>query len=519
MQGRASSGRNAAVVGAAIGLSRLAGLVRERIFAHYFGNSVAADAFKAALRIPNLLQNLFGEGVLSASFIPVYARLRAEGDDKEAARVASVVAALLGLVVSVLVLAGVLATPLFVDVVAPGFTGDKREATIRLVRILFPGTGLLVLSAWCLGVLNSHRRFFLSYVAPVVWSLAQIAACVVAGRYAHGYPLAEWVAWAAVAGSLLQILVQLPTVLSLLSRFRPRIETASKNVREVTRNFGPVVVSRGVVQISAYIDSMLASWLPTGAVAAIAYAQILYTLPISLFGMAVSAAELPEMSSVLGGEAEVGAELRSRIARASGRIAYFVVPSCVAFVLFGDVASALVFQTGRFTREDATYVWSILAGASVGLLGVTLGRLYASAYYALRDTRTPLRFAVIRLVLTAGLGAFASLALPGLLGVAKSWGAAGLTASAGIAGWIEFLLLRRSLRARIGAIETERGGVAKPWLAALVAAGAAFSLRGVALGPVLGGCVVLAAFGAVYVLVTRLLGVPTARELLRRARP
>jgi putative peptidoglycan lipid II flippase len=518
MPAKASSGRSAAVVGAAIFLSRIAGLVRERVFAHYFGSSAAADAFKAALRIPNLLQNLFGEGVLSASFIPVYARLHAKGQDEEAARVASVVASVLSLIVSVLVLAGVWATPVLIDVVAPGFTGDKREATIRLVRILFPGTGLLVMSAWCLGVLNSHRKFFLSYAAPVVWNLAQIAVLLLAGRVSRGYPLAEWVAWGAVLGSALQILVQLPTVLSLLRTFRPSLNAASESVREVGRNFGPVVVSRGVVQISAYIDSILASWLPTGAVAALAYAQIVYTLPISLFGMAVSAAELPEMSSVLGGEQEVRAELARRIGRAALRIAYFIVPSSVALLLLGDVVSSLLFQTGRFTRDDAVYVWTILAGSTVGLYAVTLGRLYSSAYYALRDTRTPLRFAVVRLVLTAGLGWFAALVLPGLLGVARSWGAAGLTASAGVAGFVEFLLLRRSLHARIGVVRTPRSAVAKLWASALAAGAGAWWLRRYAPGPVLGGGVVLGAFGALYLGLTRALGVETARDILRRIR-
>src|SRR5262245_4039057 len=177
------------MVAAGILLSRIIGLVRNRVFAHYFGTSDAADAFNAAFRIPNFLQNLFGEGVLSASFIPVYAGLRARGQEEEARTAAGVVAALLGLAVSVLVLAGVLLTPWLIDVIAPGFEGEKREATIRLVRILFPGAGLLVLSAWCLGILNSHGRFFLSYAAPVIWNLTIIATLIwFGGRYSD-YPL------------------------------------------------------------------------------------------------------------------------------------------------------------------------------------------------------------------------------------------------------------------------------------------------------------------------------------------
>ncbi|MBN1606615.1 MAG: murein biosynthesis integral membrane protein MurJ [Polyangiaceae bacterium] len=513
-----SSAQSAAWVGLGIFLSRVAGLVRERVFAHYFGNLVAADAFRAAVRIPNLLQNLLGEGVLSASFIPVYARLRAEGRDQTASQVASAVAALLALLVSVLVALGVMAAPWLVALLAPGFEGQKREATVLLVRILFPGIGLLVLSAWCLGVQNSHRRFFLSYAAPILWNLAQIGVLLIGGARVRGYPLAEWLAWGAVLGSLLQLAVQLPVVLRLLGAFRPAFGLVREHVREVTHNLGPVVLGRGVVQLSAYVDSVLASWLPSGAVAALGYAQILYMLPISLFGMAVSAAELPEMSSLIGSTEDIHRALRHRLARGLARIAFFVVPSSVAFLLLGDVLSALLFQTGRFSHDDAVYVWTILGGSAVGLLAVTFGRLYASVYYALRDTRTPLRFALVRLVLTATLGWVAALELPGWLGIRPAWGAAGLTASAGVAGWIEFVLLRRSLHARLGKVALAASLLGKLWLAAGLGAMAAWAVRwGLPAGqidhPVWSGLVILSLYGLVYLAAAWLLGVATAREL------
>ena len=162
------SGSGAFFVGAGILLSRIVGLIRESVFAHYLGNSLAAAAFKAAIRIPNVLQNLFGEGVLSASFIPVYARLIGRGDREEADRVAGAVFGILSLLTSLLVVAGVLGAPVLIDVIAPGFKGEERALTLRLVQILFPGVGFLVVSAWCLGILNSHRRFFIGYAAPVV---------------------------------------------------------------------------------------------------------------------------------------------------------------------------------------------------------------------------------------------------------------------------------------------------------------------------------------------------------------
>ncbi|HZF10356.1 MAG TPA: murein biosynthesis integral membrane protein MurJ [Thermoanaerobaculia bacterium] len=515
--------RAAGLVAAGILLSRLAGLVRGRVFAHYFGASDAADAFTAALRIPNFLQNLFGEGVLSASFIPVYAGLLGRGEEKEANRVAGVIAAVLSLLTAGLVLLGVLATPFLIDVIAPGFSGEKREWTIRLVRLLFPGVGLLVLSAWCLGVLNSHRRFFLSYAAPVVWNFTMIAAMLAFGRGSGGlYRLAAIVAVAATIGSALQIALQLPTVLRLARGLRLSLDTGSAHVREVFRSFGPVVLSRGVVQVSAYIDQILASFLGSGAVASLNYAQTLYTLPVSLFGMAVSASELPEMSratGAAGGTEEVAAYLRGRLASGLRRIAFLVVPSAMAFLALGDVVAGLLFQTGRFGHSAAVYVWAILAGSAVGLLASTLGRLYSSTFYALHDTRTPLRYAVVRVLLTTGLGYLCALPLPRALGLDPKWGAAGLTASAGAAGWVEFLLLSRGLGRRIGAVRLPGSFLARLWGAALAGAALGWGVK-LLLGargevhPLLLGISALGVYGVGYFAASALLGLPEARQIV-----
>ena len=511
------------MVAAGILLSRIVGLIRSRVLAHFLATSDAADAFAAAFRIPNFLQNLFGEGALSASFIPVYAALLARDDREEAGRVAGAIGAILALAMSVLVLAGVLATPILIDAIAPGFEGEKRELAIRLVRILFPGAGLLVLSAWCLGVLNSHRKFFLSYAAPVIWNVAIIAALIVAGPRMGQYPLAVVAAWASVAGSALQIAIQLPTVLAVARGIRPSLDLASANVRTVIRNFMPTFLSRGVVQISAYVDALLASLLPTGAVAALAYAQTLYTLPVSLFGMSVSAAELPAMASATGDAAEVAAQLRARLDAGLRQIAFYIVPSAVAFAALGQVLAAALFQSGQFTRDDSFYVWGILAGSAVGLLAGTMGRLYSSGFYALRDTRTPLRFAVIRVVLTTALGYLAAIPLPGWLGIPSRWGVAGLTASAGMAGWVEFVLLRRALNERIGPTGLQRPLAARLWGAALLAAGLAGAVAWtldapLQRHPVLYALAVLGVYGPVYFSMASALGVTEAAALWRRFR-
>ena len=511
-----SSRQFAFLVAAGILLSRIAGLIRDRVFAHYFGNSDAADAFRAAFRIPNLLQNLFGEGVLSASFIPVYARLLASDDHEEARKTAGAIAALLMLTTAVIVLLGVLTTPWLIYAIAAGFHGEKRELTILLVRILFPGAGLLVASAWCLGVLNSHRKFFLSYTAPVLWNIAMIVGMISFGAGRAQNSLVVITAWASVVGSALQVGVQLPTVLKVLGGLKLTLAHQAENVRTVIRNFFPVFVGRGVVQISAYVDAFLASWLPTGAVAALAYAQTLYTLPVSLFGMSVSAAELPVMSGAIGEADEVAGILRSRLNNGLRQITFLVVPSVVGFLVLGDVIVAAIYQSGRFVHSDVIYVWGILMGSTVGLLASTLGRLYSSAYYALRDTRTPLRYAIVRVVLTTILGYLGALPIPRLLGVEARWGVAGLTISAGMASWVEFTLLQRELRHRIGHVGVASGFLAQVWVAALVAAGAARGLTYL-LGPrghIVLAVLVLGLYGVVFFGVSLALKLPEAHSMI-----
>lgn len=512
-------GGAALLVAAGILLSRLAGLVRQRVLGHYLGTFPAADAYTAALRIPNFLQNLLGEGVLSASFIPVYAALRARGEDDQARKVAGAVAGLLALVTGLFALLGVAATPWLLDAIAPGFSGQTRALAIVLVRIFFPGISLLVLSAFCIGVLNSHHRFFLSYAAPVVWSAAIIAALIGGARASHGDParIAIWAAWGAVVGGALQLSVQLPLVVRLLGRgARLSVGRGDAHVAEVVRNFLPVVAGRGVVQLSAYVDTLIASWLPTGTVAAFGYAQTIYTLPVSLFGMAVSAAALPSMSADAGTREKLHAQTESGL-RA---IAFPVVASVAAFLALGDVICAALFQTGRFGERDVNYVWLILAGSTFGLLAATMGRLYSSAFYALRDTRTPLRYAILRVLLTAALGVFCGLYLPRLLGVDARYGAAGLTASAGAAGWIEFALLRRGLSRRIGMAHLPRGLLPRLWAAAAAGAALAWGVKLALppLHPVLRAALVLGVFGSAYLGISLALGVEEAGSAVRRLR-
>jgi putative peptidoglycan lipid II flippase len=247
-------------------------------------------------------------------------------------------------------------------------------------------------------------------------------------------------------------------------------------------------------------------------------AQMLYTLPVSLFGMSISAAELPEMASDAAQGDAVAPRLGARLHTGLRRIAFFVVPSAAVFVALGDVVAAALFETGEFTREDSRYVWALLAGSAVGLLASTSGRLYSSAFYALHDTRTPLRFATVRVTMSVVLAAALALYGPELLGIAPRWGAAGITVASGVAAWLELRLLRSALRSRLGIDHKLTGVVLKLWVCAAFAAGAGWGVK-LLLGeahPWVMAALVLGTFGLVYLAATVAAGVEEARALLAR---
>ena len=515
-------GAFARLVAAGILLSRIAGLIRERIFAQYFGTSLAADAFKTALRAPNVLQNLLGEGTLSASFIPVYADLLEQGREEEAGRVAGAIFALLLALAGVFTLLGVLFAPVIVSIFSPGFEGERRALTIAAVRIIFPMTGVLVLSAWALGILNSHRRFFLAYFAPVLWNAAMIATLLWFGPRQSQADLVTTLAWGAFAGGVLQFLVQMPRVLALERSLRIRWAPRLEGVRTAVRNAVPAIMGRGVVQLSGYLDLILASFLAEGAVAALGYANTIYILPISLFGMSVAAAELPELSRQRGAARDA---LRTRVSAGLRQIAVFVVPSFVAFLVLGDVLVGALYQTGDFGRDDTLLVWAVLAAYAIGLLASTATRLFSSTFFALQDTKTPAKFAVVRVTLAAALGAGLMLLLQRVTLAGHPLGPVGLAIGAGTAAWVEWLLLRRSLRRQLeGTVGTGARTLGALVASALIAAAVARGIAWVvpAMHPILLAIAVLVPFGVLYFLLARLFGVGEAvaaiDRVLRRLR-
>ncbi|HXC58523.1 MAG TPA: murein biosynthesis integral membrane protein MurJ [Steroidobacteraceae bacterium] len=531
---RPASGRIAStMIAAGIFLSRIAGLVRERLVAMCFGTGLHADVFGAALRMPNVLQNLLGEGTLSASFIPVYSELLGKGRNEEAGRVAGAMFALLLAVAGGIALLGIVFAPGLVTLFTPGFEGQRRELMIALVRILFPMTGVLVLSAWTLGILNSHRRFFVPYFAPVLWNVA-IIAVLFGYRHAALDKLLMAAAWGALLGGVLQFSFQLPFVLKVERNLRIGRMRSEAGFREAVSNAGPAILGRGVVQLSGYVDMVLASLLAIGAVARLRYAQTLYVLPVSLFGMSIAAAELPELARAGSGAAEA---LRERLIAAVRRVSFYVVPSLVAFVVLGQIVVAGVYQSGHFGSADATLVWYTLMAYSLGLLASTNARVYQSAFYALRDTRTTARIAMLRVLVSAICGcalmlqfepvALGTLHIPaGVLSTLRAdglpLGPLGLATGATLGAWFEWTMLRRALARRIGSVGAGAGQLLRMFTAAALAAALAYALSLLLrhLHPLPMAACVGATYGAVYFAAARALGLAEAvafsRTLKRR---
>ncbi len=532
------SQRAATLVSAGIFLSRISGLIRTQLTAAVLGGGGVADAFVAAFRIPNLLQNLLGEGVLSASFIPVYSQSLEAGDEKRSSQLAGAIGGLLGLASAIIVVIGVVAARPIVSLLVWGFEGETFELTVSLTRVMFVGTGFLVLSAWCLGILNSHRKFFLSYVAPTVWNGAQI---VVLGMVAilgwSTRSAAEALAWGVVIGGVLQFLIQLPSVRAVAPDLRLSISRAYPGVDEVLSRFAPAVLGRGVVQLAAYLDLLLASFLFTGAVAALGYAQVLYLLPISLFAMSVAAAELPELSRSADDEPAV-------IRRVQGgleRVGFFVAFVVAAYLAAGRTIVAALYQRGEFGPSDTTVVTLVLGAYSLGLLGISASRLVQNALYAKGDVRGPAVIAAIRVAVAAAVGLTLMVPLDGVIvspdgtiggtlpdidqGVAADlgWGtlgAVGLALGSAVGAWLEFGLLRRRLRTAVGGEIRIWRSVARSLPAAAVSLGTMAILGELTEGwPAIVAVVAVVGLGGViYVSVSLVKGPPQAAQTLDAVR-
>ncbi len=514
--------------------SRILGLVRESAVAYVFGAGGHGDVFGAVMRGPNLIQNLLGEQTLSASFIPVYSRMLEQGREEDAGRLAGAMFGLLLAAAAGLALIGILLARQIVTLMAPGFLADAAAVAagsasvdrfplaVAAVRILFPMTGLLVLSAWALGVLNSHRRFFLPYFAPVLWNSSIIAALLggvhwLAGAGPPASPatlsrLLLIACWGALVGGLLQFLAQLPLVLELSKGFRVALSTRVEGIRETLRALGPILGARGALQLSAYLDQVLASLLAVGAIIGLRFGAILYLLPFALFGASVAAAELPELSRRARQDA---AEVVARTRQGLRQIAFLVVPTTVGYLAFGFLIVGAVYRRGSFDREANWLVYLVLGGYTVGLLAATWARLLQNLFYAQGNTRIPASTAVVRMAFSLALGiglmllldrhpvgAVSSLAPQG---GALRLGGVGLALAGGLAAWVELALLRFRSPGVVPAVPLPWPAVARMLALAAIALvpASAVSYLSAGLAPWAAAPLVVATYAGVYLGVAR----------------
>jgi len=542
----AAAGSAAGSVAAGILASRVLGLVREKAVTYFFGVGAFLDVFQLAMRGANLLNNLLGEGTLSASFIPVYSRMIEEGRERDAGRFAGAILGLL--VVGAVVVTGLgmaLAEPLVRYVLARGFAGDaalvaagelpidRLPLAAQALRFALPMAAFLALSAWALGVLNSHRRFFLPYVAPTLLNIAVISGLVVGATMVLGQPFGrvdevtvdglERVLMAAMAGALvgglLQFGVQLPAVFRVIRGFRLSLSTRVEGVREALAAFGPVLAGRGVAQISSYVDTYLASFAVAGTMGALRPALVLYMLPISLFGMSVAASELPELSR-LG--AEERARFLDRVSASLRQVLYLVVPTVIGYLLFGWFIVSALFGGGNFDTDDTWLVYLALAGYTVGLGATATSRLLQNSFYALNEAAVPARIAVVRVVFSGVIGAVLMFQLDGLS--VSQWvdllepsrlslAAVGLAGGASIGAWVELGALVWALRSRLPGFGLPVGSVLR--MGAVAAASALPVGAGLVfvpfLGTTIGSLIAIGVYAAAYLGVGVALAFPEGR--------
>ena len=518
--------------------SRVAGLVRDAVTGYYFGAGPAADAFFVAFRLPNLLRRLVGEGAMSAAFVPVFGGYLAEGRPREAERALRATAAVFGLALVGLTVVGVALTPAWMAVLAPGFAGEPatRALADRLARWLFPYLALIALVAVYGGYLNARRHFLAPAMSPVLLNLAIIAAAV---TLTPRLGIASLVVGVLLGGAL-QLALQLVALRRNGTAVMPVWEPHHPALGAIWRLLAPATLGTAMYQINVLLSTSVASLLPAGCVSALWYAGRLLEFPIGLVAVALGTAALPSFAEQAVRQAH--AEMRRSLSFAIALTNYVAIPSSVALVMLARPITAVLFQRGAFTAADVDLTAPALQAYAAGLWALSLVRVIAPAFYALRDPRTPMWTAAGAFVVNV----IASLALVGELPYAEgsSFGAAigraaaalqiaplghvGLALAASIAVSVNAALLIVPITRRLGGLEiaTIAGSLVRAAVASLAMAAVLawcvplvdWTVSGLHRALALGA--IMAAAGAVFVVAAFLLGGPEVASLRRAlARP
>jgi putative peptidoglycan lipid II flippase len=531
VKAESESARIARAAGLVSGLtlvSRVLGLVREMVFTALIGAGFYSDAFRIAFRIPNLLRDLFAEGALSAAFIPTYARALAQGGPEAAHRLANRILGVLAVLLGVLVLLGIAFADPLVGLLAPGFekVPGKAELTVLLTRVMMPFLPLVSFAAVAMGMLNAEERFGMPALAPALFNVVTIAWGV--GLWTSGVPLHQVVlGWSigTLTGGLAQFLVQVPALRRRGWRFRPQWAPRDPGLRQVARLMAPATVGLAAVQVNILVNSIFASRQPHAVSWLDVSFRLLY-LPIGLFGVALGTIATAGLARRAAADDMEG--LRTTLRQSLSMLAYLTIPASVGLMVLCVPVVRLLYERGKFTPADTEGTATALFFYSFGLVGYTGVKVLAPAFYALHRPRVPLLASALAVLtnLTVVLVFFPSIAFraiaigtalgsllnAALLGVAFEWRFGGLRAPGFLARVGRMAAAAAVMAAGAGLLAraTERA-LGTQGLIARLAAG---------LGPVAAGV-------ALYVVLTRVLGVPEARtigsllarQLPRRAAP
>src|SRR5690554_4558802 len=438
--------RSSGVVGIMTMLSRVLGLVRDMVIARYFGAGAGADAFFVAFKIPNFLRRLFAEGAFSQAFVPVLSSYRENQDISEVKRLVDAVAGSLGLVLLAVTLVAMLGAPVLTAVFAPGFLDDdvKFALTSEMLRITFPYLLLISLTAFAGDILNSYDRFAVPAFTPVLLNLAMIAAAIFLTPVMDERVMA--LAWGVFIAGALQPFFQLPFLMLLVLRPRPRVDYKHEGVSRILKLMAPALFGVSVSQINLLLDTGLASFLQTGSVSWLYYSDRLSDLPLGVFGIAIATVILPSLSRKHAAASED--QFAATLDWAVRAVLLIGLPAAVALVLLAEPLIATLFHYGEVTDRDVAMSAQSLQAYSAGLLAFMLIKVLAPGFFSREDTKTPVKIGVIAMV--ANMAFNLALIVP--------LAHAGLALATSMSAWLNGYLLWRGLR-KEGAWKAQAGAM------------------------------------------------------------
>ncbi|WGM02893.1 murein biosynthesis integral membrane protein MurJ [Arsenophonus nasoniae] len=414
--------------------SRILGFIRDAIIARFFGAGMATDAFFVAFRLPNLLRRIFAEGAFSQAFVPILAEYKNQQGDEATRTFIAYVSGLLTLILAIVTLAGILAAPWIIYITAPGFTDtpDKFDLTVRLLRITFPYILLISLVSLGGAILNTWNRFSVPAFAPTLLNISMIMSVLLLAPYCEPPIIA--LAWGVFAGGILQLLYQLPYLKKIGMLVLPRISLRNSGVWRVMKLMGPAIIGVSVSQISLIINTIFASFLQSGSVSWMYYADRLMELPTGVLGVALGTILLPSLAkSFSTGDHQEYQRLMDWGLRLCFLLA---LPCAIALAILAQPLTVSLFQYGNFTGYDAVMTQRALIAYCVGLMGLIIVKVLAPGFYSRQDIKTPVKIAIITLILTQLMNL-------AFIGPLKH---AGLALSIGLAACFNALMLYWQLR-------------------------------------------------------------------------